>query len=103
MKIADVTGKADIFKYIPRDTEFDYYSKKKLEKSLLFLNGKSLAQGELLDELVLPQAHVGRMQDTDSMEDWQKCPDDCKEKVNCSDLREVFYITETIRENWKTS
>ena len=58
MKIDVELGKSDIFKLIPRDTEFDYYSKKKLDMILPFLNGKSVAFEELLDKLVLPQAHV---------------------------------------------
>ena len=92
------TGEANIFKQIPRDVEFDYYSEKKLEMILPFLNGGPVAYEDLLKKVLCPQAHVGRRQKSNSKENWQKCPGDCREKENCSHLREVYYIAELIKE-----
>jgi len=90
-------GEADIFKLIPRDVEFDCYSKKKLEKIYPILTGEPVFYEDLLDKLVCPKAHVGKKQDSNS-ENWEKCPGECEEKKTCSNLREVFHIAKSIRD-----
>ena len=91
------SGKASIFKLIPKDTEYDLYAKKKIDMITPLLNGKPVPYQTLLDELVVPQNHVGSTENQGDA--WQKCPQDCNQKQNCSNLREVYFIADFIRRN----
>ena len=92
------TGKADIFKLIPRDTEYDYNTNVKLEMISTVLTGKPVAYEELLCKLVVPKAHVGKLLEEKGKEVWANCPSRCKQKESCSNLREVYSIAMMIKE-----
>ena len=47
-------GKTDIFKVIPRDTEYDTYEISKIEMIKPLLNGQSVPYQTLLEKLVVP-------------------------------------------------
>ena len=96
MKTDIESGKADIFQLIPRDTEYDYTSKEKADKvNTLLKTGEFLPYEEVLEKLVVPEAHVGRKDK--GIGEWKKCPSGCGQTDSCGQLREVFHLVEIIK------
>ena len=90
------SGKADIFQLIPRDTEYDYTSKEKADKINALLTTKEfVSYEEVLEKLVVPEAHVGRKEE--EIGEWKECPSGCCQKDSCGKLREVFHLVELIK------
>ena len=87
--------RANIFKMIPKDTEYDYNAKEKLEMFSELLTGEPVSYQEMLEKLVVPQAHVGKK--INSSEDWELCPQSCEKKISCKYLREVYWLAMVIK------
>ena len=86
MKTAIKEKKAGIFHQIPRTVEYAY--SRKVKKIAPLLEGNPVSYKNLLDELLVPEVHVG--------EEIQECPNTCPQKKSCVRIREVYRLIQII-------
>ena len=82
-----------IFNLIPKMKEFQYSSK--IEKLKPLLKNNPVSYETLLDKLLVPQVHVGKITAGEKKE-WEECPATCPQKTSCKQIREIFSLIKMI-------
>ena len=84
---------------VPKSAEFPY--NEKIEKLEPLLTGTLVTYDKLLQELHVPQVHVG-VKELDSVQkkekkmEWEVCPKACIQKRSCQRIRETFKLVKII-------
>ena len=83
----------NIFLRVPKMREFEYVTK--IEKLEPLLKQNPIRYETLLEKLLVPQVHVGKMDDRQK-NDWTKCPPTCKQTISCNQIRQIFEVVKII-------